>query len=100
MLMICQFFIIGFLLFFLTLEAKTSWSLIHLFPDEIRLKVKSEGSHTREIEAFHCLIGLPDSQTPEVEFTYSTPLFLNDAPASTFPLGASWLQFQNIKQQV
>ncbi|MDP7036941.1 MAG: C25 family cysteine peptidase [Candidatus Marinimicrobia bacterium] len=93
----CQFFIFGFLLFFSSLEAKTSWSVMHLSPDEIRLKVKSEGNYAREIEPLHCLIGLPDSQTPEVEFSYSAPLFLNDAPASTFPLGVSWLQFQLLR---
>ena len=93
----CQIFIFGFLLFFSSLEAKTSWSVMHLSPDEIRLKVRSEGSYAREIEPLHCLIGLPNSQTPEVEFSYSTPLFLNDAPASTFPLGVSWLQFQLLR---
>ncbi|SVA56806.1 uncharacterized protein METZ01_LOCUS109660, partial [marine metagenome] len=93
----CQFFIFGFLLFFSSLEAKTSWSIIHLSTDEIRLKVKSEGSYAREIEPLHCLIGLPDSQTPEVELTYSSPLFLNDAPASIFPIGVFWLQFQLLR---
>ena len=93
----CLFFIFGFLLFFSSLEAKTVWSVIHSSPDEIRLKVESKGSYAREIEAFHCLIGLPDSQISEVEFTYSVPLILNDAPGSSFPVDVSWLQFQLLK---
>ena len=97
MLMNCLFFIFGFLLFISSLEAKTSWSVIHLSPDEIRIKVESKGSYTREIEPFHCLIGLPDSQIPEVEFTYSIPLILNDTAAPSFPLSVTWLQFQLLK---
>ena len=93
----CLFFIFSFLLFFSSLEAKTSWSVIHSSADEVRIKVESTGTYTREIEAFHCLIGLPDSQIPELEFSYSTPIILNDAPAPSFPMSVSWLQFQPLK---
>ena len=79
------------------LQSNTYWSVIHSSPDEIRLKVESKGSYAREIEAFHCLIGLPDSQIPEVEFTYSIPLILNDTAAPSFPLSVTWLQFQLLK---
>ena len=60
-------------------------------------KVVTKENYSREIEAYHCLLGLPDSQIPEVEFTYSVQLNLNDAPAPSFPIGVTWLQFQLLK---
>ena len=95
--MYCLFLIFSFLLINSSLEAKTSWSIIHSSPHMVKLKVVSKGNYSREIEPFYCLMGLPDSQIPEVEFTYSIPIILNDAPGSSFPVGVYWLQFQLLK---
>ena len=88
---------LAFLIIFSLPKAKTSWSMIHSSPHLVQLKVVSSGGFSREIEVFYCLLGLPNSQIPDIEFTYSNPMNFMDTPLPSIPLGVYWEQFQPIR---